>query len=106
MMLTKDVHGELGNSTRQTQMQQRRRRLYRLSTRKRPDELVVTALLYDVLNFRIRGLDVCLFVSSKHPPVRRENAEVTESLVLSSINLCDFASVTQSPTLLQPRPRR
>ena len=40
----------------------RRRRLYRLSMKKRPDELVITALLYDVLNFWIGGLDVCLFV--------------------------------------------
>ena len=50
MMLTDCVHGELGNSSRQTQMQ-RRRRLYRLSMKKRPDELIITALLYDVLNF-------------------------------------------------------
>ena len=51
LMLTKDVHGELGNSSRQTQMQRRRRRrLYRLSMKKRPDELVITALQYDVLN--------------------------------------------------------
>ena len=52
MMLTKDVHGEPGNSNRQTQMQRRRRgRLYRISMKKRSDELVITALLYDVLNF-------------------------------------------------------
>ena len=45
-------NGELGNSSRQTQMQRRRpRRLYRLSMKKRPDELVFIALLYDVLNF-------------------------------------------------------
>ena len=32
-------------------LMQRRRRPYRLSMKKRPDELVNTALLYDVLNF-------------------------------------------------------
>ena len=67
MMLTKDVHGELGNSSRQTQMQRRRRRRpYKLSMKKRPDELVITALLYDVvLNFCIGGIDVYLFVCCK-----------------------------------------
>ena len=94
--------------------------------KKRPDKLVIitaglrtpaiTALLYDVINFSIRRLDVCLFVSWKlnliastsfeHPPVRGKNVEITTSLVLSSMHLCDFASVTQPPTLLQPRPRR
>ena len=52
MMLTKDIRGELGNISKQTHMQQRRRRrLYSLSMKKQPDELVITALLYDVLNF-------------------------------------------------------
>ena len=57
-------NGELGNSSRQTKMQRRRRRrLYKLSMKKRPDELVITALLYDVLNFLIGGF--CLFVCWK-----------------------------------------
>ena len=46
---------------------------------------------------------IYIFGASPNP---RGNVEITTSLVLSSMHLCDFASVTQPPTLLQPRPRR
>ena len=38
---------------------------------------------------------------SEHPSVRGKNVKITTSLVLSSMHLCDFASISQPPTLLQ-----
>ena len=42
----------------------------------------------------------------KIPPVRGQNVKISSSLVISSMHLCDFASVSQPPTLLQPRPKK
>ena len=44
-------------------------------------------------------------IPSEHPPVRGKNVKITTSLVLSSMQLCDFAPDSQQPTLLQPRPQ-
>ena len=58
-MLTNYVHGELGNTSRQTQMQ-RRKLLYRVSMKKRADDLVSAVWIFENKNCVSNSLNFLL----------------------------------------------
>ena len=54
---------------------------------------------------KIVGLYFSYIVPMSEKIFTHLHLQMTMSLALSSMHLCDFASVSQPPTLLQPRPQ-